>query len=214
MFRLIAMVTVAVLCTLGLSAVASQAAKAATVPTITSISPNTGIDTGGTLVTITGTGFTNATEVHFDPFGQPFTVVSDTEITTITGAHGDGTVDVTVVTPDGTSAVTPADQFTFVSGSTVTGVSPTTGPVAGGNTVTITGTGFTGATAVSFQQSAGFNQYSANASFTVDSDTQLTATVPPAPSGTSGTAFVYVTTPTGSDESQPLVIYDYEPAQP
>lgn len=45
-----------------------------------------------------------------------FTVVSDTEITATTASHTDGTVDVTVVTPDGTSAVTPADQFTFLPG--------------------------------------------------------------------------------------------------
>jgi hypothetical protein len=63
-----------------------------------------------------------------------------------------------VITPDGTSAVTPADQFTFVPGTEVTGISPATGPVGGGNTITITGTGFTGTTAVVFQQFVGFHQ--------------------------------------------------------
>ena len=61
-----------------------------------------------------------------------------------------GTVDVTVTAPGGTSATSPADQFTYVAGPTVTGLSPTFGPSVGGTLVTITGTGFTGATEVDF----------------------------------------------------------------
>jgi hypothetical protein len=188
-----------VLCTLGLSAAVGQTAKAADAPTVTSVSPARGADTGRTLVTITGTGFTNATEVDFDSADPDFffTVVSDTEITTTTAAHADGTVDVTVVTPDGTSAVTPADQFTFLPPTTMTGISPASGPTAGGNTVTITGSGFTGATAVLFQQNANFTSFIKNASFTVDSDTQITATVPPAPGNITGVAQVSVFSPLG-----------------
>jgi len=46
--------------------------------------------------------------------------------------------------PYGTSPVTSngLDQFTYLALPTVTGVSPASGPTAGGNTVTITGTGF------------------------------------------------------------------------
>lgn len=68
----------------------------------------------------------------------------------------------------------------------VTAVSPPLGPVAGGNTVVIAGTDFTGATAVSFGATEA-------ASFTVDSPTSITAT---APAGT-GTVDVTVTTPAG-----------------
>jgi hypothetical protein len=211
LFRVIVAAAAAVLCTLGLSAVAGQAAKAVTVPTVTSISPSRGIDTGGTLVTITGTGFTGATEVDFDSLDPDFsfTVVSDTEITATTASHADGTVDVTVVTPDGTSAVTPADQFSFVLGTEVTGISPTSGPTAGGNTITITGTGFTGASAVVFQQFVGTTSHTQAASFTVDSDTQITATVPPAPGNVSGKALINLITPLGNDPTSPLTIYDY-----
>ena len=67
---------------------------------------------------------------------------------TATSPAGTGTVDVTVVTPGGTSATLPADQFTY--GPAVTGLSPTGGSTAGGTFVTITGTGFTGATSVHF----------------------------------------------------------------
>ena len=91
--------------------------------------------------------------------------------------------------------ITPADQFTFLPGTVITGISPTTGPIAGGNTITITGTGFTGTTAVTFQQFVGFTSHTRPASFTVDSDTQITATVPPAPGGVSGNAKIGLLTP-------------------
>ena len=48
-------------------------------------------------------------------------------------------------TAGGTSATSAADQYTYIVPPvpTVTNVSPTSGPVTGGTTVTITGTGFT-----------------------------------------------------------------------
>ena len=73
----------------------------------------------------------------------------DTSITADSPA-GTGTVDVTVTTPAGTSATSPADQFTYVAAPTVTAISPASGTAAGGTPVTITGTDFTGATAVDF----------------------------------------------------------------
>ena len=53
-----------------------------------------------------------------------------------------------VMTPEGTSPATPADEFSYEP--TLTGLSPRYGPAAGGTSVTITGTNFTGATAVTF----------------------------------------------------------------
>ena len=68
---------------------------------------------GGTLVTITGSGFTGATAVDFGTIaGDGLDVVSDTTITADSPA-GTGTVDVTVTTPSGTSATSSADQFTL-----------------------------------------------------------------------------------------------------
>jgi hypothetical protein len=66
-----------------LQAVAGSAASAAAVPTVTSVSPNVGTDSGGRLVTISGSDFTNATEVEFGSDPVDFTVNSDTEITTV-----------------------------------------------------------------------------------------------------------------------------------
>ncbi len=159
-------------------------------PTITGLKPNSGSSSGGTTVTITGSGFTGAWNVIF---GQPpasnFTVVSDSQITA-TSPAGSGTIDVTVTTSSGTSATGSADQFTYLTPPpTITGISPASGPTTGGTSVTITGTGFTGATSVLFGQTA-------SSSFTVVSDTQITVTSPSANS--TGTVDVTVTTPGGT----------------
>ncbi|TMD03065.1 MAG: hypothetical protein E6J01_17120, partial [Chloroflexi bacterium] len=74
------------------------------------------------------------------------------------------------------------------SGPVVTGVSPTSGTTGGGTTVTITGTGFTGATAVKFGTVAA-------ASFTVNSDSSITAV---SPAEASATVDVTVTTANGT----------------
>ena len=121
------------------------------VPTITSVAPASGPVAGGTTVTVTGTGFTGATAVTFGTTAATsYTVVSATSITAVSPAGSAGTVDVTVTTPGGTSATSPADQFTYDPVPTVTGITPGAGPLTGGTTVTVTGTGFTGATVVKF----------------------------------------------------------------
>jgi len=114
-----------------------------------------------------------------------------TSITAIAPPHLAGTVDVEVTTPDGTSAPSTADQFIFADPRspppTVTGVTPTTGPVTGGAQVTITGSAFTGATSVAFGTGAA-------TAFTVNGPNSITATSPPG----SGTVDVTVTTPSGT----------------
>src|SRR5208282_5764827 len=68
---------------------------------------------------------------------------------------GVGTVDVTVSTARGTSAHVIGDQFTYLPPEklvlpVVSSVAPDSGPEAGGTSVTISGSEFTGATAVKF----------------------------------------------------------------
>ncbi|MEO0061734.1 MAG: hypothetical protein RLZZ08_294 [Pseudomonadota bacterium] len=152
-------------------------------PTVTSISPTFGPGSGGTSVTIAGTNFTGATAVRFGATAATgFTVNSATQITA-TAPAGSGTVDITVTTAVSTSATSAADQFTYVAQPAVTSISPSSGPTSGGTSVTITGTNFTGATAVQFGATAATG-------FTVNSATQVTAT---APAGT-GTVDITVTT--------------------
>lgn len=86
------------------------------VPVVTGISPSGGPNAGGTTVTITGSGFTGATEVDFDGASATFTVVSDTEIiATSPEGEGGGEAPVTVATPLGTSLIegNVADGFLY-----------------------------------------------------------------------------------------------------
>ena len=170
-------------------------------PKITSISPTSGSTTGGMSVTITGSDFTGASKVLFGTVpASRFTVNSDIQITAISPG-GSGTVHVRVTTPGGTSATSTADQFTYVPAPIVTGVSPKTGPAAGGTTVIITGTGFTG---------AGVLFGTVPARITSVSDIQITAVSP----GGSGTVDVRVITPGGTSAITGADQFTYVFAQP
>src|SRR5207247_6010955 len=79
------------------------------------------------------------------------TAFSATSITVTAPAGAAGTVDVQVTTPAGTSPITTADRFTYadVTGPpTVTGVTPISGPSAGGTSVVISGTNFASVSSV------------------------------------------------------------------
>ena len=83
-------------------------------PQVTAVFPSTGAAAGGDSVTISGSGFTGATQVDFGGVIVVITAISDTAIT-VTSPPGSGTVDITVVTPNGTSLTSTADQFTYGS---------------------------------------------------------------------------------------------------
>ncbi len=85
-------------------------------PVVQNIHPSSGPTCGGTVVTITGTNFTGATAVFFGSVpAEQFTIQSDTTIIATSPPGSPGTVDITVVTPFGTSAVISADRFTYLS---------------------------------------------------------------------------------------------------
>jgi uncharacterized repeat protein (TIGR02543 family) len=155
-------------------------------PTITGLSRTTGPNAGGSSVIITGTNFTPASTVAFGSNNvATFTINSTTQITA-TSPSGTGAVDVRVTNQGGTTEDVSADNFTYFPLPAVTSISPASGTTAGGTSVTITGQNFTGTTGVKFGTS--------DATFTVDSATQITAT---APAGT-GDANVTVITPGGT----------------
>lgn len=84
-------------------------------PRVSSVSPMTGTTSGGTWVTIDGTALARTTRVSFGGASATrIDVVSDTELRALTPAHLAGPVDVTVTTPGGTSATSPADRFTYL----------------------------------------------------------------------------------------------------
>jgi hypothetical protein len=173
-------------------------AVATSPPVVVLVSPLTGTEAGGTAVTITGSGFSGATAVTFGDDAATFTVDSDTSISATTPAHAAGPVPVSVTTPLGTSTV--PGLFTYLPlppVPLVVLVTPLVGSVSGGTEVTITGTGLSGATAVSFGGTAA-------TSFTVDSDLQITATTPP---HAAGPVDVAVTTPGGTSMVPGLYAY-------
>ena len=172
-------------------------------PTVTSVRASSGPGAGGNRVSISGTNFTGATVVMFGKKAVGTFKVNGTgtKISTHAPAQSEATIDVTVVTPKGTSATTDDDHYTFL-GPTITKVAPTRGPA--GSAMEIFGTDFNGATSVSFGTT------SVSTSFSVTSEphrgigTEIVAYVP---SGGSGTVDIKVTTPGGSTISTTTFTY-------
>lgn len=168
-------------------------------PAIASFTPTSAV--AGATVTITGTNFTDATAVSFGGVAAAsFTVDSPTSITVVVGQGASGDVSVTTPIAPG---ILPG--FTFLPAPTIASFTPlAAGP---GKTVTLTGTNFTGATAVTF---GGVNAQS----FTVVSPTVITAVI--GAIGASGSIAVTVpggtTTLAGFTFSPAPVITSFSPA--
>ena len=85
-------------------------------PAVTSVAPASGSGASGNSVTIDGTNLAGATSVLFG--GVAASITNDTASSVTVSAPGTcstGTVDVTVVTANGTSAVVPYDQYSYTS---------------------------------------------------------------------------------------------------
>lgn len=148
-------------------------------PTLTTFSP--AIATTGTVVTINGSNFTGATQVTFGGTpAQSFTVVNASRITAVVGAGASGSV--AVITPSGTASKT---GFTYLPNPlpTITSFSPAS--ASPGQTVTILGTYFTGATQVFMG--------SASVPFTVIHSGKITVEVP----SNAASGVIRVVTPNG-----------------
>jgi hypothetical protein len=156
-------------------------------PTISSFDPTSG--PVGTPVQINGSDFSGgspATAVTFNGTAATFTIDSNVRITaTVPVGATDGPIAVT--NADGTATSAASFDVTPSPVPTITSFNPTSGSV--GTSVQITGTGFIGASSVTFNGTA--------ATFTVNSDTQITATV--AAGATTGP--IVVTTPGGTATS-------------
>jgi hypothetical protein len=149
-------------------------------PTVTSFTPTTG--PAGINVVISGTGFTAGSQVQFNGINAPvFSLNSSTQIT-VTVPIGATTGPISVITPLGTG--TSATNFTVPPAPIITSFTPTTAPA--GAVIVITGNNFNGATQVTFNGTVA-------PVFTVNSNTQITVTVPV----NSTTGYITVTTPIG-----------------
>ncbi|MGD1055937.1 MAG: IPT/TIG domain-containing protein [Solirubrobacteraceae bacterium] len=140
----------------------ATAAVISDLPTITSFTPTSGIT--GSTVTITGTGLSKATAVHFGSAKATFTADSATQVEA-TVPNGAPSADISVTTPAGTAT----SKTLFKPTLSVVSFTPTSGAV--GKVVTITGVGFTKSSTVSFNGTAA-------KTVTYVSSTTLKATVP------------------------------------
>ncbi len=173
-----------------------------TPPAVRKISLKGGPATGGTTIMITGTGFSNATEVLFGSApASHFTVDSPATITAVSPPGIAGNADVRIVTVGGTSAKTKKDLFRYAP--VIESVSPSNGPVAGQNTVTVTGVGFiVGTKAVKFKFGTVLSK-----SASCTTSTSCTVLVP---AGAAGTVDVTATAAKASSAQGPGDRYTYE----
>jgi hypothetical protein len=145
-------------------------------PELTAAAPRTGTTAGGTSVTLTGTGFLPGCTVLFgQDAATQVTINSPTELTAVSPARAEGVVTLTARNPDGQFAVLPR-AFRFVAPPTLTALTPTSGDIAGGTLVRLTGTNFAPGAAVSFGGVP-------STEVTYVSATELTALAPPRPRG-------------------------------
>ena len=170
-------------------------------PTFTSIAPAIGPLAGGTAVTITGTNFASGGLFGVKIGGVAATITGTTtavKITATTPPGSEGAQNVVITNNDGQ---TVTGTYTYAAVPTFTSIAPASGPLVAGTRVTITGTHFTGATAVTFGGTAA-------TAITVISDTQIMATAPAkaaagpvtvavtAPGGTATGTYTYAAIPT------------------
>ncbi len=127
----------------GKSATLSGAFTYIAPPSITSITPNSSLKTGGDTVTITGSDFYGTPTVLFGGTNSAsVTFVNSSTLSVVVPAHDAGIVDVTVINP-GDQEATLANGFTYINSAlTISSITPTSGPTAGGMNVTISGSNF------------------------------------------------------------------------
>jgi IPT/TIG domain-containing protein len=163
-------------------------------PTLSSITPTSGSTAGGTSVTLSGSSFVAGATVSFGAStATGVSVINASTITAITPASTAGAVNVTVTNPDGDSS-TATNAYTYVTLTNppvLNSVSPASGPVGGGTSVTLSGTNFLSGAAVTFGSIAATN-------VTVVNSTTITAFTP---ANSAGPVSVTVTNPGGQSST-------------
>jgi hypothetical protein len=143
-------------------------------PTVTKLSTKKGPVTGGTTVVIKGENFYPFDTVMFGDVPATSARWVNGTLEVVSPPNAAETVDITVVTPGGTSPA--SSKFAFKYGKPeITHVSPASGPLGGGTVVTIEGAGFVPGAGTSFLFKKG-----AGTSVSCESTTVCTATSPAA----------------------------------
>lgn len=164
-------------------------------PAITLISPAAGSPSGGTTVTISGGNLIGVTSVKFGATNAvSFNVDSATQITA-TSPSGSGTVDITVTNAAGTSSISPATRFTYISPPVANAVGATVAHGSSANPITLN---ITGGAATSVSVASPASHGTATASGTTISYT-------PTASYSGPDSFTYTATNGGGTSSQATV---------
>ena len=175
-------------------------------PRVTGITTTVGPAAGGASVTIYGDGFTAATGVDFGTTAaSSVTVNSDNSITAVSPADTSGmsphSVDVTVLSPGGTSFTSSNDRFASYIRPKITGVTPNHGGVYGGYYVKVSGANFIGTTRVMAGETATPWQVINNATMTVY--------IPASDSGLGDSMSISVTSPGGTSPNTSADTFTY-----
>ncbi len=113
-------------------------------PSISSVNPNTGPSSGGTVLNLTGSGFLpGATVTIGGAVCKPLTYNSSTSLTCTSSASSFGAKAVVVTNPDNL-LFSIAAGFTYLNGNSpnISLISPNSGPITGGTSISISGSGF------------------------------------------------------------------------
>jgi len=113
------------------------------IPQVTTVSPSGGVLTGGTSVTLYGSGLETTSQVYFGGIlCTSFVRISSYQATCITPPNlAGGAVDVQALNLDGQSSTTTS-AYTYSAAPTITSLDIDGGSLAGGVRVLVTGTGF------------------------------------------------------------------------
>ncbi len=187
----------------------SYSLVAPSLPTVTAITPTGGSSAGGTLVTVTGTNFTDNAIVFFGQYlSTSVTYTSSTQLSAVAPAQAPGITDITVTTLGGTSSTSLADQFTSLApppppsnsdsislvasgttlkpGSSVTLIASLTQTTTNSSTGVITTIPITGAS-ISFDISSGQDSGTSISTFQATTNSSGSATFTFTNNGKSGT---------------------------
>ncbi len=127
-------------------------------PSVSALSHRSDAVAGGASVAVRGRNFSRVIAVRFGSArGTHLHVVSKRKLTVSAPRHAAGVVDVVVITKAGRSTKVRADKFTYRPPPSISAVTPSSGPIAGGTAVTIKGEHFSGIRKVLFGAAAGAN---------------------------------------------------------
>jgi len=178
-------------------------------PTVSAVSPPSGVPAGGTTVTISGANFVSGALVDFGTDPATVTKVLSGAITAVTPAHAPGLVDVRVTNPD-LQSFTLAGGFTFTASPPPPGPAPVltsidqaTGTTLGGTTVVLSGSDFVATPTVLFG--------GAVATVTASSPTTITVQTP---AHAAGAADVTVVNPDGQVSNTLAGVFTFQVPPP